>query len=165
MHRILVMSDSHGMNENVKAAIEKTRAKFGPFQYLIHLGDVGSDWRGIESLSGAVCYFVRGNTDYDSRLRDHSVIHIGEHMIFLAHGHQYGVSFGVSNLRYTALENECDIAMYGHTHIPFLEEAPEDVTILNPGSVSLPRQEKREKTFVVMEIDDDGEVRFEFCHL
>lgn len=163
MRRVLVMSDTHGNSENVKNAIAKAREEFGDFQYLIHLGDVG-DAREVESLSGALCYIVRGNTDYDSHLKDVNVITIGDHRLFLTHGHRYGVHGSLLALRNAALENDCDIAMYGHTHVPFLDEDPFDVTILNPGSLSLPRQADRKKTFVVMEIEDD-EVRYNFCEL
>ena len=163
MRRVLVMSDTHGNSENVKKAVEKTRKEFGDFQYVIHLGDVG-DAQEIQSLTGALCYIVRGNTDYDFSLKDVNVISIGDHRLFLTHGHRYGVHGSLLALRNAALENDCDIAMYGHTHVPFLDEDPFDVTILNPGSLSFPRQEDRKKTFVVMEIEED-EVRYNFCEL
>lgn len=51
MLRILIMSDSHGRNENVELAIAQVREEIGEFQMLIHLGDVG-DAREIESLAG-----------------------------------------------------------------------------------------------------------------
>ncbi len=41
MLRILIMSDSHGRNENVELAIAQVREEIGEFQMLIHLGDVG----------------------------------------------------------------------------------------------------------------------------
>lgn len=56
----------------------------------------------------------------------------------LTHGHYYNVSLGVETLREEAIERGCDIAMYGHTHRPYLEQGGK-VTILNPGSLSYPR--------------------------
>lgn len=164
MLRILVMSDSHGKNENVKHAMEHVRQDFGDFQMLIHLGDVG-DRHDIESLASVPCYIVRGNTDYDPKLLDVNIISAGTHRIFATHGHRYQVDFGLSLLRYAALENDCNIAMFGHTHVPFLEENPDDVTILNPGSISRPRQEDRKCTYVVMEIDDDDQVTYTPCYI
>lgn len=164
MWRVLVMSDSHGNSENVKRAIEKTREEAGDFQLLIHLGDVG-DAKEVEGLAGVPCYIVRGNTDYDTKLREVNVILVGEHRLFLTHGHRYGVHGSLLALRNAALENDCDIAMYGHTHVPFLDEDPDDVTILNPGSLTYPRQEGKKQTFVVMEVDDEEEVTYEFYNL
>ena len=164
MLRILVMSDSHGRNENVELAIAQVREEIGEFQMLIHLGDVG-DAREIESLAGVPCYIVRGNTDYDAKLLNANVIEAGGHRIFATHGHLYQVDMRLDLLRFAALENDCDIAMYGHTHVPYLEEDPDDITILNPGSISKPRQADHRYTYMVMEIDDEDEVTYELRYV
>lgn len=164
MLRILIMSDSHGRNENVELAIKRVREEIGEFQMLIHLGDVG-DAREIESLAGVPCYIVRGNTDYDARLLNTNVIEAGGHRIFATHGHLYQVDMRLDLLRFAALENDCDIAMYGHTHVPYLEEDPDDITILNPGSISKPRQADHRYTYMVMEIDDEDEVTYELRYV
>ncbi len=164
MLRILIMSDSHGRNENVELAIAQVREEIGEFQMLIHLGDVG-DAREIESLAGVPCYIVRGNTDYDAKLLNANVIKASGHRIFATHGHLYQVDMRLDLLRFAALENDCDIAMYGHTHVPYLEEDPDDVTILNPGSISKPRQADHRYTYMVMEIDDEDEVTYELRYV
>lgn len=164
MLRILIMSDSHGRNENVELAIAQVREEIGEFQMLIHLGDVG-DAREIESLAGVPCYIVRGNTDYDAKLLNANVIEAGGHRIFATHGHLYQVDMRLDLLRFAALENDCNIAMYGHTHVPYLEENPDDVTILNPGSISKPRQADHRYTYMVMEIDDEDEVTYELRYV
>lgn len=164
MLRILIMSDSHGRNENVELAIAQVREEIGEFQMLIHLGDVG-DAREIESLAGVPCYIVRGNTDYDAKLLNANVIEAGGHRIFATHGHLYQVDMRLDLLRFAALENDCNIAMYGHTHVPYLEENSDDVTILNPGSISKPRQSDHRYTYMVMEIDDEDEVTYELRYV
>lgn len=164
MLRILIMSDSHGRNENVELAIAQVREEIGEFQMLIHLGDVG-DARELESLAGVPCYIVRGNTDYDAKLLNANVIEAGGHRIFATHGHMYQVDMRLDLLRFAALENDCDIAMYGHTHVPYLEEDPDDITILNPGSISKPRQADHRYTYMVMEIDDEDEVTYELRYV
>ena len=164
MLRILIMSDSHGRNENVELAIAQVREEIGEFQMLFHLGDVG-DARELESLAGVPCYIVRGNTDYDAKLLNANVIEAGGHRIFATHGHLYQVDMRLDLLRFAALENDCDIAMYGHTHVPYLEEDPDDVTILNPGSISKPRQADHRYTYMVMEIDDEDEVTYELRYV
>ena len=164
MLRILIMSDSHGRNENVELAIAQVREEIGEFQMLIHLGDVG-DARELESLAGVPCYIVRGNTDYDAKLLNANVIEAGGHRIFATHGHLYQVDMRLDLLRFAALENDCDIAMYGHTHVPYLEEDPDDVTILNPGSISKPRQADHRYTYMVMENHDEDEVTYELRYV
>ena len=164
MLQILIMSDSHGRNENVELAIAQVREEIGEFQMLIHLGDVG-DARELESLAGVPCYIVRGNTDYDAKPLNANVIEAGGHRIFATHGHLYQVDMRLDLLRFAALENDCDIAMYGHTHVPYLEEDPDDVTILNPGSISKPRQADHRYTYMVMEIDDEDEVTYELRYV
>lgn len=164
MLRILIMSDSHGRNENVELAIAQVREEIGEFQMLIHLGDVG-DARELESLAGVPCYIVRGNTDYDAKLLNANVIEASGHRIFATHGHLYQVDMRLDLLRFAALENDCDIAMYGHTHMPYLEEDPDDITILNPGSISKPRQADHRYTYMVMEIDDEDEVTYELRYV
>ena len=164
MLRILILSDSHGRNENVELAIAQVREEIGEFQMLIHLGDVG-DAREIESLAGVPCYIVRGNTDYDAKLLNANVIEASGHRIFATHGHLYQVDMRLDLLRFAALENDCDIAMYGHTHVPYLEEDPDDITILNPGSISKPRQADHRYTYMVMEIDDEDEVTYELRYV
>lgn len=159
MRRVLVVSDSHGNNENVRKAIEKA----GRIDIMIHLGDIGYNYHEIERMAHVPTYMVSGNNDYGLPTKDRIIIQIGGHKIYAVHGHRHGVHFGPDTIRYNALENECDIAMYGHTHVPFLDEG--DVTILNPGSLTFPRQQGYEKTFLIMEIDDNDEVTYTFDHI
>ena len=44
--------------------------------------------------------------------------------------------------------------MYGHTHKPEVD-VDDEVTVVNPGSLSYPRQEGRLPSYVIMEIDDE----------
>ena len=59
--------------------------------------------------------------------------------------------------------------MFGHTHRPFFEidrrEGEKDLIVLNPGSLSYPRQEGRRPSYMVMEIGEDGEARFAHYYL
>ena len=59
--RILVISDSHGRNDDVAGVIEQV----GPIDMLIHCGDVerGDDY--IRSLVDCPVHMVSGNNDYN----------------------------------------------------------------------------------------------------
>ena len=89
--------------------------------------------------------YVHGNYEdaYASGPDAETVLDLDGHRLFLTHGHKYGVKGGTGNLVYRALEKECDIVLYGHTHeredryIPF-EDRDGGIHIFNPGSISRP---------------------------
>ncbi|MCI6857837.1 MAG: metallophosphoesterase [Eubacterium sp.] len=153
--RILVISDSHGRNDDVEGVIEQV----GKIDMLIHCGDVerGDDY--IRSLVDCPVHLVAGNNDYNLDLPSQDIFHIGDYKVWVVHGHMYHVYRGVERLRKKALEDGIDIVMFGHTHKPYIEIG-EDLTILNPGSLSYPRQADRRPTFLIMEIDEEGEAHF-----
>lgn len=153
--RILVISDSHGRNDDVTGVI----AQVGHIDMLIHCGDVerGDDY--IRSLVDCPVHMVAGNNDYDLDLPAMDIFQIGDYKVMVTHGHRFYVNRGVQRLKDYAQQNGIDIVMFGHTHVPFIEIG-EDMTILNPGSLSYPRQSDRKPTFLIMEIDEYGEARY-----
>ena len=52
-----------------------------------------------------------------------------------------------------------DIVMFGHTHKPIIKKSG-GVIAVNPGSISYPRQEGRKPSYIIMEIDEKGELHF-----
>lgn len=161
--KILIVSDTHGREENLEKVLEKE----GAIDRLIHLGDVEGSEDYIRMITGATpVSMVAGNCDYWSDLPREALVELGDHLAFITHGHYYGVNGGVEQLRARAVEAGADIAMYGHTHRPYLEQE-DDMTILNPGSLSLPRQQGRKPSYMVMELEDGQEeqVRCRICYL
>lgn len=53
----------------------------------------------------------------------------------------------------------------GHTHRPLLDENDPELTVLNPGSLSFPRQEGRRPSYALMEYGESGKARFEIRYL
>lgn len=155
--KILIVSDTHRKDDNLKTVIERT----APVDMLIHLGDAEGSECLIEKWVNDGCRLemVLGNNDFFSSLDREKEIHIGKYKVLLTHGHYYGVSMGPEGLAEEAKNRGCDIAMFGHTHRPFLDDV-KGVTLLNPGSLSYPRQEGRKPSFMVMEIDEKGEVHY-----
>jgi len=155
IRKVLIISDSHGVTENLTQAMELEKPDM-----IVHLGDICGDEPEVEGYCGAVKPFVliRGNCDYVSAMTTPTAVFtLGKHKIFAAHGHMQKVDFGLNNLYYSAKENGCDIAMYGHTHVPF-DETFDDVRILNPGSVSRPRGGS-DKGYMIMTLDADGDIK------
>lgn len=153
--RILVISDSHGKNDDVKQVLEQV----GAIDMFIHLGDIERGPEYIRELAGCECHMISGNNDYDIHLPNQDSFMIADKKVFITHGHRFYVGSGVERLREYAVDNGYDIVMFGHTHMPFLDIG-EDVTILNPGSISYPRQDGRKHTFMMIEVDKKGEFHY-----
>lgn len=156
--RVLVISDSHGKNDDVKHVIEQV----GDVDMMIHLGDVerGDDYiRSIAKCPPENVHLISGNNDYNLTLPKQEIIDIAGYRTLLTHGHRFYVNGGVGCLEQYALQNHIDVVMYGHTHVPYINIG-QDVTILNPGSLSYPRQSDRKQTFLVMEVDKDGKAHY-----
>ncbi|MGN0507040.1 MAG: metallophosphoesterase [Lachnospiraceae bacterium] len=158
--RILVISDTHGRTKN----LDRLLALVKPVDYLLHLGDVGSDVDYIEKAAGCPCCFVAGNNDYFSNLPRERVVKIAGKTIFMAHGHNHYVNSHKRLLRKVAIEHGATIALFGHTHVPYLEEE-DGIVLANPGSLSLPRQADHFPTYLLMTITEDGKVTYEQCTL
>ena len=63
-----------------------------------------------------------------------------------------------------AEERKLDIVMFGHTHRPCYE-VKGGIVVLNPGSLSYPRQEGRKPSYMIMELDETGKAHFELCYV
>lgn len=158
--RALIVSDTHGHEENLELILREK----GPFQHLIHLGDVEGQEDYIEVIAGCPVHIVAGNNDFFSNLPREEDFWIKDYHIFITHGHYYGVSMGTDRLYEEALFRNATVAMYGHTHRPEIEEK-NGITILNPGSLSYPRQLGRKPSYIIMEIDETGKAKYTIHYL
>lgn len=158
MKRALIFSDSHGQLENTLAVMKK----YTDAEAVFHLGDIEGDADRLRRATAYPVYIVRGNCDYYSDLPTQLIITFGGKKIGMNHGHRYLNYGGIETFKYWAMEQQVDIAMFGHTHVPYLEQEG-SLILLNPGSISRPRQEKHIPTYTVMDIDDRGEVHFDMC--
>ena len=108
---------------------------------------------------------VRGNNDFFSQTDREKEISIGKYRAFLTHGHMYGVSFELETIKEEARARKADIVMFGHTHKPHLEYCEDGLVVLNPGSLSYPRQDGRKPSYMLMEIDRNGEAHYTVCYV
>ena len=153
--KVLIVSDTHGRNHYLIDTINRV----GPIDLLIHLGDFESGEEYIKSMITCPVEFVAGNNDFFNGLPKDKIIHIGRYTILLTHGHRYGVNFSTGNLLEVAKKHKADIVMFGHTHVPLIDLTG-SVWIINPGSLSLPRQHGRVPTFIIMDLDSNGDAHF-----
>lgn len=85
---------------------------------------------------------VRGNCDAEVNqmvlefpvLADYAVLPVGQRLIYATHGHIYHVK----NLPPLA---PGDVLLHGHTHVPAWTEFGQGNLYLNPGSVSIPKED------------------------
>lgn len=126
---------------------------------MVHLGDIICDASVIQDLVNCPVEIVRGNCDSYSSLQAAKIIDIAGHKAFITHGHIYGGNWGIGTMRDMAKENGASIVMFGHTHEPLIEKHS-DVTVINPGSLSRPRQDGRRPTYIVMTVQDNGKIDY-----
>lgn len=153
--KILIVSDTHGHNRNLERALLIE----SPIDLLIHLGDMECPEEDIRSIAGCPCEMIAGNNDFFSSLDREAEIKIGSYNVLMAHGHDYYVSLGTENIRAEGISRNKDIVMFGHTHRPLLVREKE-IVMLNPGSLSYPRQEGKIPTYAIMTIDGEGSANY-----
>ena len=107
---------------------------------------------------------VAGNNDFFSSLPREKEIMAGNYRVFMTHGHYYYVGSGIEDLKREALARGADVAMFGHTHIPLIEYG-DGIVVMNPGSISYPRQEGKRPSYILMDIDKKGMAHYEIEYL
>lgn len=158
--RILIVSDTHRRHTNLERVIKK----IGHLDLAIHLGDAEGEEDDIESIVGCPLEIIAGNNDFFSRLDKEKELQIGKYKVLLTHGHYYYVTVGTEQIIADARARGKDIVMFGHTHRPCIEYE-DGITALNPGSISFPRQEGRKPSYILMEIDPEGEAHYTINYL
>lgn len=95
---------------------------------------------------------VRGNCDAEVDqmvlefpvLADYAVLPVGQRLIYATHGHIYHVK----NLPPLA---PGDVLLHGHTHVPAWTEFGQGNLYLNPGSVSIPKEDSPHSYMILEE--------------
>ncbi len=158
--KILVLSDTHGHTEKAEKAI---RANKG-IELMIHLGDHFRDAQKLSALfPGIPTEYVCGNCDFSTDgVPADKLIEVCGKKIFMTHGHRYSVKWDYDRLVNRAREQDADILLFGHTHIPELIISGR-LHMLNPGSISDPRAGS-DASYAVIEIDS-GRIRPRICSI
>ena len=158
----VIASDIHGSYYYCEKLLERINAEkadkvlfLGDILYHGPRNDLPKDYapkKVIALLNGMkdkiMC--VRGNCDTEVDqmvlefpvLADYGIITVGNRMIYATYGHKYGPE----NL--PPLQKG-DCLLYGHIHVPKCYEE-EGILILNPGSVSIPKEDS-EHSYMVLD--------------
>ena len=158
--RILIVSDTHGHNGNFQTVYDKVK----PVDMVWHLGDLEGTEYELEEMVDCPFYAVAGNNDFFTELPRERELEVGKYRVFLCHGHYYRVSMTSRLLADEAKARGCNIAVYGHTHRPLIERG-RGIDVINPGSLSYPRQDGRRPSYIMMDIDREGEAHYMICYL
>ena len=151
--KLMFASDIHGDYNCALATIEKYKEEKA--DQLILLGDILYHGPRNDLPSGyapkqviallnehkADLTCVRGNCDTEVDqmvlefpiLADYMLIFERGHRFFITHGHHY-------NTQTPPLLNSGDLLIHGHTHVLTATPFGDGLTYLNPGSVSLPKE-------------------------
>ena len=158
--KILVVSDTHGYNDRMYEVIKKET----PFDMLIHCGDIHDEYERLRARVDCTLHVVAGNNDYYADLPRIKQFSIGRYQAVLTHGHRYRLYSGLSPLFYLAAENHADYVFFGHTHVPMIvEQGP--VTLINPGSLTYPRQSGRQPSYIIGTVSDGKQPEFEIRYI
>lgn len=153
--KVLIISDTHGRIDNVEMILKHT-IPLG-VGTILHCGDYVSDARKIQKFYPDIqVYYVYGNCDVGFGGASSEVVTIEDVSFFLTHGHRYGVKWGdYDDLLIDAIAHEAQVAVCGHSHCAYIEQR-EDVLLLNPGSITQPR-DTRYPSYAIIEVKD-GEI-------
>lgn len=130
---IVVASDTHGKAARLAEVMRRTNADI-----LLFLGDGLRDLCVVDAA--VTVRAVRGNCDWYS-MADAPELRLevfGGCRILMMHGHRYGVKSGLDAALAVAAQNEADVLLYGHTHLPFEKTFPVGTLLPDGGALKKP---------------------------
>ncbi len=157
--KVLIVSDTHKRNEGFYRVVEMHKPDL-----VIHCGDAEGYEEDLAQAAGCPVKIVLGNNDFFSDLPRELEFEVAGYKVWVTHGHHYYVSLGIETIKQEAIARGVDIVCFGHTHRPLLDTT-DGVVVVNPGSLSYPRQEGRQRSYVIMELDRFGELHFTIAYL
>ncbi|MGN0408706.1 MAG: metallophosphoesterase [Bacteroides sp.] len=165
MQKILIVSDTHGMSHNFEKMLEIE----GTPDMILHLGDIEGQEDYMTSIAGCDMKIVAGNNDSNKKLPRELLLTISGKRILMVHGTRIA-SFDIEEscwkLRLLAKEKRADIVMFGHIHIPIISKGESwDAFVINPGSLTYPRQQNRKPSYGVMLMQDNGKFECEIKYI
>ncbi len=145
--KILVLSDSHGSVANIDRAINL----YNEIDTIIFCGDGDIDiCRIMTKYPEKTFHCVKGNNDFRADFDYSKVIKVGEHNIFITHGHKFYVKAGINTLLEEVMDKNISICVFGHTHKAerFYQHG---IHFLNPGAIG-----SYNPSFATIEITEQG---------
>jgi len=163
--KILVFSDSHGSTAALKAVFTWANKHIPPHGTIYATACCGDGLYDLNIAAKETGFYsdwkiVLGNNDYGVQAPETAVFDFADHRFFMAHGHRYGLYSGFHNFLAVAKNADADVALFGHSHVPFLKKI-DGILLINPGSVGRPRS-RIGSTFAVIECNEDEPIKVDF---
>lgn len=182
--RILIFSDTHRAMRKPFEIVRKIEQS-KRINLFVHLGDCVEDGIEIGERFELPTIVLRGNNDFilksdvdnskctpgrygniaafnggedfvvwEDKDGSAKIIDTSAGKIYLTHGHRENVSLSVNNMVYKMEEKGCIAGIFGHTHMA-MKEVFGDFLLVNPGSISKPRDDVN-GSYAVMDIEGDA---------
>ena len=166
--KLLIFSDTHGSIEALKAVFIWAKDRMPPNDSIIasaFLGDCVTDLDYTAKITGFYSDWkiIRGNNDYSYSVPDDMVFEFAGHRFFICHGHRHGLQNGHYRLINSARENDADVVLFGHTHIP-CNKKTSGINLINPGSIGRPRS-RLGSTFAISECIPGQQLKTKFWRI
>jgi len=156
--KLLVLSDSHGNIERMIYAVEYTKPDI-----ILHLGDQIMDAVLLQSqFPNTTFHAVKGNCDFNAFGDIELLLTFDGVKVFMTHGHTYRVKNGLAEIIEAGRKKGADIALFGHTHIAMIQQAP-GLFIMNPGQLQHNDSYSRASYGVVTVVKDSFECNLFEC--
>ncbi|ABR54716.1 phosphodiesterase, MJ0936 family [Methanococcus vannielii SB] len=136
-----ILSDTH-IPKRADSLPKEIFEYFFDVDLIIHCGDLTSKkvLEDLKKISKIIA--VSGNMDNTDFPTEYELL-IDNFRIGIIHGNQIHPRGDSLKMKYLCLENNWDILISGHTHIPMIEEIDisenKKILLLNPGSPTVPR--------------------------
>jgi len=128
-YNILIISDSHGKKDYIDVLVNNSF-----YDYIFYLGDGADRDLGI-NIYDTKFKIVKGNCDnYFSDIALGESVYLNGLKIFLTHGHEYGVKYGIENILAFAIKNNYKIVCFGHTHKQYYQQV-NGIHLINSGAL------------------------------
>jgi len=132
--KILVLSDSHRKVSSLLTAVEREQP-----DAVFHLGDLVEDAQELSYAYRKIpLYNVEGNCDAWSAgpgTPATMLQKLGGVRFLLTHGHLFQAKSGTGALLQEGRRRKVNAVLYGHTHIPLVQQEPDGLWLINPGTI------------------------------
>lgn len=157
--KVLVISDTHKDLTGAGLAIRQMLKK--GLDIVIHCGDHIDDAKKLEKQYDQLTFFyVPGNCDgwFFSDEEKIKIVDVEDKRILITHGDQHNIKLNYKELFEEIKRKNADIGLCGHSHIAHVEEQKKTgLMIVNPGSISLPR-DSAYPSYAVLDIQKGKEI-------
>ena len=129
------------------------------FDLMVHAGDLKPDAFKLKQELGLETHAVFGNCDgVMERLtagHDFDTFMTPAGKALVTHGDLEDINTDLDRLLYLADQEGCNIAFFGHSHVPVFKEI-DGITVVNPGSPTKPLDGTRLGSVAYVKADENG---------